>query len=445
MSARRARITPETGRRLAYGLVAATVAAQPLLHPGGPMNSSPVDAFTGPAVIAVLIWVAPLRGRLRGPLLLPATLLVAAGAIAGLAGPMPGTALVAVVQDLFLIAWFLAVVCVACAPDGLRLLLRTWSRAAISWAVILLIADVLHIAAITGVTPREGNRVPFTFGDPNFAALYWGASIFVVHASQTPRRRSTRIAAYVVLTIAMGLGESNGSLLQMGAGIALLVLLATTRRYGGPAALALAITLGGTAAVVYHEVPPKKIAAWALHTNVPILVNSLGRIGGSTGQRGALIQETTQLYLEHGVAGVGPNVTKPQLTQENYPYPNEVHNDVLAMVVERGPLGLAAWLLLLASVGMCAITLVRRPLRPAAAAALPHPAGLVAATLAFTVAGFYEEVQHQRYMWAMWALVAVAAAQTVSGVTASRPVRRYPGLQRPVLTSGPFARRGWVV
>jgi O-antigen ligase len=317
---------------------------------------------------------------------------------------------------------------------------RTWSRAAVSWAVILIIADVLHISAITGVTPREGNRVPFTFGDPNFAALYWGASIFVVYASQTPRRRSTRIAAYVALAVAMGLGESNGSLLQLGGGIALLVLLATTRRYGGPAALALAITLGGTAAVVYHEMPPKKIAAWALRTNTPILVNSLGRIGGSTGQRGALIHETTQLYLEHGVAGVGPSVTKGQLAQENFPYPNEVHNDVLAMVVERGPLGLAAWLLLLGCTGGYAVALLRRPLREPAAAALPHPAGLVAATLAFAVAGFYEEVQHQRYLWAMWALLAVAAAQTVKA-----PVRHYAGLQRPVITRGPFARRGWVV
>ena len=440
MTRTRFRVDPETGRRIAYGLVAAAIAGQPFLHPSGPGNSSPVDALTGPAIIAVLLWVAPLRGRFRAPLLIPAGLFIAGGAIAGAIGPLPSTAVVAVIQDLVLVSWCMAVACVAAKPDGLGLVLRTWSRAAVLWATVLLIAFVLHITPITGITPREGNRVPFTFGDPNFAALYWGASIFIVHASQTPRRRGARIAAYIVLVIAMGLGESNGSVLQLLSGLMLLTLIATVRRYGAPAAIALAIAIGGIGATLYHEIPPKKIAAWALSTRVPILVNSFGRLGGSAGQRGQLFQESTQLYLSHNIAGIGPSTTKPLLALENYPYPNEVHDDVLATAVERGPLGLVGYLLLLGSAGTYAAVLLVRPLRPAAAAALARPACLVAATLAFALAGFYEEVQHQRYLWAMWALLATAAAQTMRA-----PVRRHAGLARPVITSGPFARRGWVV
>jgi hypothetical protein len=56
---------------------------------------------------------------------------------------------------------------------------------------------------------------------------------------------------------------------------------------------------------------------------------------------------------------------------------------------------------------MWAGPLVRRPLSDGFAAAVPRPAGLVAALLSLGLISYYEEVLHFRFLWALIGIVAV--------------------------------------
>ena len=82
------------------------------------------------------------------------------------------------------------------------------------------------------------------------------------------------------------------------------------------------------------------------------------------------------------------------------------HIDVAALT-ERGVVGLLGVLLLVATVAMWAAPLVRRPLSGGFAAAVPRPAGLVAALLALGLISYYEEILHFRFLWALFGIVAV--------------------------------------
>lgn len=146
----------------------------------------------------------------------------------------------------------------------------------------------------------------------------------------------------------------------------------------------------------------------ALNSGQPLLVNSIGRSGQSTSERSELVVELLQLYRQSdGVLGLGPTSTKQLLTNQLAPYPNEAHNDFLAMLTERGVVGLLGLLLLVGTVALWAAPLVRRNLSAGFAAAVPRPAGLVAGLLALGFISYYEEVLHFRFLWALLGIVAV--------------------------------------
>jgi hypothetical protein len=170
------------------------------------------------------------------------------------------------------------------------------------------------------------------------------------------------------------------------------------------AALVIGIAVGG----FFTAVPLNSIRQAAAASNQALLVNSIGRSAQSSYERGVLITETKQLYqLSDGALGLGPASTKPLLTRWLFPYANEAHDDYLAVLVERGPVGLLGLLLLAGSAAYRAAPIIRRPLSARFAAAVPVPAGLVAGLLALSVNSFYEEILHFRFLWALLGIVAV--------------------------------------
>jgi O-antigen ligase len=140
-----------------------------------------------------------------------------------------------------------------------------------------------------------------------------------------------------------------------------------------------------------------------------LLVNSIGRSSSSSAQRSVLVTEALQLYQRGSTLGIGPAATKPTLTAKGYPYAKEAHNDLLASLVERGPLGLLGLLVLVASAAYRAAVVLRAPPQPGPSGSLPRPVGLVAALLAIAAASMYYEVLHFRFVWGLLAFVAVAA------------------------------------
>ena len=165
-----------SAERAAVLTLVAAIVFQPILHPTGPGNSSPVDIFTIASIVTALVWLAGTHRKLRAPYFLPVALFVAAGAASGLVSSLPSTALVTVAIDVLLFAWCVAVVNVLSAPRAMRYAVAAWSWSGIGWAAVAIIAWLGHISSLEGVTAAEGNRVMFTFADPNYASWYWGSA-----------------------------------------------------------------------------------------------------------------------------------------------------------------------------------------------------------------------------------------------------------------------------
>jgi lipopolysaccharide/colanic/teichoic acid biosynthesis glycosyltransferase len=402
-----------SAQRAAVTMLVLAVVFQPILHPTGPGNSSPVDLLIVASIVTATVWLAGTHRKLRAPYVIPVALSVVAGAASGLVSPLPGAALITVAIDILLFAWCTTVVNVLSGPRAMRCALVAWSWSGIAWACVFVAAWLGHVTALEGLTAAEGNRLMFTFGDPNYASWYWDATIFVVYAARTPAARWLRFAGYAILLWALALTESNGGVLALGAGIAFLLMVGSYRRHGWAGAAATGLVIGLAVGAFFTVLPLNQLRNLAATSNQPLLVNSIGRSAQSSNERSLLVQESIELYQQsHGVLGLGPATTKPLLTAGLYPYANEAHDDFLAALSERGVLGLFALLLLTGSVVARASPLPHRQLSAPMAAVVPFPAGIAAAVLAVGVNSFYEEVLHFRPLWLLFGIIAVLGRDT---------------------------------
>lgn len=395
-----------SAERVAAVVLAVTVACQPLLRPSGPGNSSLVDVFTFASLLSAAVWLGAAGIRVRAPYLIPLAAMIAGGLIAGISGALPSTALLAVAQDVVLAAWLVAMVNVAARPGVAGLLVRVWALAAPAAALVFVAASQLGISVLEGLYANEGSREAFTFGDPNYAGTYFVVSIFVVHASGRPRHWLVRAASYGLLVWALLLTSSNGGFLELLVGVAFLAVLALRRSHGTVPAAGLAAVLAVVVVLATTVVPVSAIQTWARQSDQPVLVNTIGRSNNSSGQRAELISESMQLYLDSSGRGIGPGATKPLLAARSYPYAKEAHDDYLASLVERGPLGALG---LIALVLGAAVRCRRVARLPGPSHGIARPAGVVTALLAMAIAASYYEVLHFRFLYILLALVAVVA------------------------------------
>ena len=189
-------VTERSSSRLAVGATAAVVVALPLVVPQGPANTSLTDFLIILAVGVVLLWATAIGHRLRFPYGIALTIFMAGGALGAMAGPVPGKGLVALSQDLLLLAWCWALFNIASTPERLRTLLQTWAYSSIAWVIVLFGGLLAGSATIAGQTARNAGRAALTFHDPNVAANYYVISMMIICATQRPRRRSARLLAY---------------------------------------------------------------------------------------------------------------------------------------------------------------------------------------------------------------------------------------------------------
>jgi lipopolysaccharide/colanic/teichoic acid biosynthesis glycosyltransferase/O-antigen/teichoic acid export membrane protein len=403
-----ARLARGSAQRAAVITLVLAVIFQPVLHPTGPGNSSPVDLLLIASIVTALVWLAATHRKLRAPYVIPVLLFVAAGAASGLVSPLPGTALSSLMTDLLLFAWCTTVVNVLSGPRVMRYALVAWSWSGIFWAALFVAAWAGHVTPLEGGSPALGNRLAFTFGDPNYASWYWDCTVFVIFAARVPGRRWLRFAGYGLLLWALVLTESNGGAVALGTGILFLLMLRYYRRHGWAGAMATLLVAGLAVGAFFTVVPLSSIRQWALTSNNTLLVNSVGRSAQSSSERSLLMRESIELYQKgDGVLGLGPMSSKQLLSDWYYPYANEAHDDWLAALSERGVLGLLALLLLVGCVVTRAGPVLRGPLPAPMAAAVRAPAGIVACLVALGVNSFYEEVLHFRTLWLLFGITAV--------------------------------------
>jgi O-Antigen ligase len=396
------------GERLAVMSTAAAVAMIPLLSPPGPANIAPVDGLIALAVSSCLLWAGTSGHRLRFPYIVPMCLLMVGGALGALTGPVPGSGVIALVQDAILLVWCWAVVNLASSVGRLRVVVAAWAYGAIAWAVLLFIGLGFGLSFLTGQTEdaSEGSRTALTFLDPNYAASYWFISIMVLWATGLPRHRVARVAAYVLLIAALISTGSNSGIVSLVTGVAVATVLATYHRFGIAAATPVfaALVLGGY--LVATDVSITAIQKAAYSSPYAFVRDGIGRGEKSVAQRVTLRDQSIQLYREGGPLGTGPVSTKPRLQAEMAPYVKEAHDDYVAALVERGLLGLLGLAVLIASLVLRAPGLAIARLTAGFAAVVPRPHALIGAVVGSMAAMAVVELLHARHVWTLFAFVA---------------------------------------
>jgi O-Antigen ligase len=394
------------GEGVALKVTAFAVALLPLAVPQGPANTAPIDLLVAGAVAACVLWATAVGFRCRFPYVIAVMLALVGGVVGALVGPVPTTGAVALVQDVVLIAWCWAIVNIAHSPSNLRLLLSAWVYSSIGWAVLAFIGLATGSTLLTGQIERQGTRLQLTLADPSYTANYFFISIMIMWATRRPRRRVVRLAAYALLFSAIAATGSNSGMVAVVVGTVIATILGTYRRFGAAAAVAASALIFLTGIGLASTVSLADIQAKAHDSRYSFLRQGIGRSTDSAGQRESLLSESIRLYRSGSPFGEGPVSTKPRLKQEQAPLIKEAHNDYLAALVERGPIGFIGILALVCSLGVRGVLIARRRLATGFAAVVARPNALVGAVAGTLVASTVYELLHVRHIWALFAFVA---------------------------------------
>lgn len=397
--------------RLRTQRIAITLAMSglPLLRPGGPGNSGLVDVGLLLGLLAVAAWAIRAHHGLRFPYGPAVAMSVLAGAIAAIAASAGLRAGLSLGQDFYVLFWAWAIAAAGREPALLRTAVRAWAVSATLWALVLLLAVLGHVNALAGITARDGTRASLTLGDPNLAANYFVVSLLVLRAARYPLATWLRWVCCALLVTAVVLTESNGGAITLIVATTVGAVLGLYRRRGAAPAVVLACVLLITGGTLASTVSVSDLALRA-QASTPLLRDSIGRQAESDGSRSTLLAESIDLWRTDGLFGVGPSRTKETLDARQAAYVKEAHDDYAATLIERGVLGAFALVMLLAALAVRCRRLVVVPTPPEFHGVLPRVELLAAAVIGVLIsAGFYE-VLHFRHVWALFGLVAAAAA-----------------------------------
>ena len=389
---------------------AAAVALLPLLRPGGPGATAPVDLLIAFALAACVFWSVSSEERWYFPYAFAMLLFLGGGVIGALAGPVPGAGIKALIQDVVLLSWCWAVLNICTSTSGIKILLRTWAYSSIVWAALLFVGLATGTTALTGRTSHEAGRTMLTFGSPNVAANYLFISVMLIWATGHPRRQLFRFAGYGLLVAALITTGSNGGIFSLMIGVAIAALLGVYRRAGTIATVTALcfLSLGGY--VIAANVSLKSIQDSAHNSRYAFIRDGIGRQAESVAQRGSILHESIRLYQAGGPLGAGPVSTKPRLRAEQAPLVKEAHDDYVAALNERGVLGLLGLALLLGGVMLRALSLLRKPLLGRELPLdLVRPNALVGAIAGTLVGMSVSELLHDRHVWTLFAFVGALA------------------------------------
>jgi O-Antigen ligase len=415
------------------------VAALPLLVPKGPGNTAPVDAL---AVVYLLVAMValPRTGRKlerpAGPALL---LFLAAGVIATLASEDVGLGLITLLIEIYLILLFFGVSNdLADDPRGLDRILAVWVLAAVAWTCLPVLVAAHVLPQELPVVGVQGPRPAGTSGNPNLLGSYLVTSFFVLLASPWPRARLLRLLAAGWLLWGIWLTGSNGGISGLLLGAAVLGIGAVFRRgrsreqmqglVGALLLLVVLVVVGTGALIEWQAGRPTPFRVFSDESQDSPLGSTLGRTDRGLEDRLDIWRRTWEAASPHVAVGIGPG----QFVSLNLLNPKGVarsstHNDYLSITIERGLLGLVAYL------AFCLI-LVRwggRLLIAEGSGRATHRAlaGAVWANLAF---GLAHETYHFRHMWMLFALLWVAAHQAdAAAEPAAEPAPVSPSRREP--------------
>jgi hypothetical protein len=386
--------------------VAAAIVALPLLRPPGPGHVTPSDLLMGVAILAVIWWAGTERIPFHLPYAVPMGILIVAGGVAAQFSVAPASSMLAIGQDAFLLIWAGAIATFCRTPENLSVVLGAWSWGAGAWATAVIAGVASHQWSLVGANGAVGGRAELWFDNPNMAGNYFLISLFVVLLGRHPRRPWVRAVVSAVLVAAIVLTGSNAALLSLALGVLAMTLVAISRRADLLNAIAVSalvgvVVFGAAFYVVEHEIPQR-----LAQSSNELISKSVARGPRSAAGRSTLFSEEFQLYRTGSLLGRGPASTKTNLELGDGSIVKEAHDDYLAALVERGPIGVVGLLVLLAGIWVRAFSVSFRPLKAPWARTLSNPAALIGAGVALVVTSTTHELLHYRHVWALLGVLA---------------------------------------
>jgi O-antigen ligase len=413
--------------RVAAGALAVPIALMPVLRPAFIATVTPVDLTIVLGVGIAAIWLGSSGLVVRLPFALSMGLMIAAGVFAAMLGAHAILGMQAILQDLLMLAWCLAIANVCRTPESLGIVVGAWVWSAIAWAGLLVASASFGIGGISGQDVAAG-RASLTFPNPNQAGSYFAVSLMVLLAAGVPRRRAARRAAVILVAIAIIFTSSNAALGGTFVGLLLAGVLIVRRRKGTVPAIAVGVLATLALVAVAVVLVGTGILTSAQESDIRIVRNTLGRSEQSADDRLLRFDELRDLYLSGGVIGYGPAASKQTQMDLGVSIPKSAHNDLFATLVERGVIGVVGLALLIGSLARKAASLASGRLLPAFTGAILATPYLVGGVVIVAIASISHEVLHFRHVWALFGVMAAVdlwAVDRSSGVPGREGDRRW--------------------
>lgn len=405
-----------------------------------PLNMTLVDVWILMAL--PLLWLSFVRGPqiISLPYAVPMWLIFVASFVSTFAAPAPKNSFIVVLKEVYAYVWFVTLTAVLASLRAreLRRVLVVWAGVVLvhGWVILaqFLSPDFWRLVASLAdkSTEYEIYRPSGLFMNANSAAFFQLLGFVPLILAAGSSKKAAIILGLLLLPTMLATG-SMGAAIAFTAGLTVAVVaIALSGRMFlvikifGRLAMAMAL-LGGLLFFIVSHSP-----RYQAHFEQIFL----GRAERSSGGRFDLWQRGIDVFLDQRVFiwGVGPENFRevdPKMTD------NQLHNDFLAFLVERGLVG-ALGLVLFA-----ALVVNRAAYMVLIANKYPERARLaVVVFLAASVAAIIESLTHQtfhfRELWLVWALQEAMLFKMTTG-------EREGGRTRPGLTEPRGHGRGLVV
>jgi O-antigen ligase len=412
------------------------LALVPVVVPTGPAQSAIIDIVS---IIALPVFAASVLVRripVVVPFLVPVFMIGLGSIIATINAISVGTSLLAMLQDVYLFVWFVALVNVLRDRRDLTAFRVTWLWVANAIALYGLGRVMVegHLSVFDMLKPR-GMRAVSTFYDPNMCADYLVLSFFVVLSLGEEVGWLLRWVSMGLLLMGIVATKSNGGLTALAVGlVAWMLARIWTMRVSiagllGFAMLSATVILGGFLLVDGFGVGQAQLTELTSGT-------VLGRASHSSKGRFQIWKELLQSYSKKPL-GLGPgNSALQPLPMEERERPTsllskEAHNDYVGYLVERGPLALIGLVLLRLQALFMVITWWRTRRREGSRTGGALTAALIGALAAGWIHSFTLERLHFRHWWLLLAMICALDGMVF------RPRRSERRHHRPVAEPSP--------
>jgi O-antigen ligase len=419
--------------------LAAIACLAPIVTPAGPGQTAIVD-FANLVALAVFGFMVLRPGApVRLPLIGPAIVIAAGSLLAMMNAVSMSAATLAIVQDVYLYAWFIMLVNLIRDARDLRAIRIAWLWTANAVALWGVAQVFLHGgASIPSMFGPRGFRPASTLGNCNVFADYVVMSIFVLMSLGNEVPRWVRWGSFAILGMGLIVTKSNGGMTALMMGTAAWILVrAATRRIPVIKVAAVAALVGGVVAFgawmnLEWGVGKEQLAGLERYT-------FMSRMSHSSESRKHIWEQLQRSYARSPL-GIGPGNSRTiQLSIEERERPGsylskEAHNDYLGYFIERGPIGLVGLLFMIGVVLAQVAGFWRHAsrLEGNADAAGRWSAAMVGAIVASSTHSMVIEKLHFRHFWVLVAMIfgaawlAERAAAAASGRHRSGPAEATP-------------------